>query len=282
MSKQRTAACLLALLMSCNTSWSSTPQSGVRFKLIRESVITVRVLVNGRGPFDFVFDTGTESSLIDSRLAGELKISPVDRVLLSNPGGEKALLRGFADEISLGSMNVLHSEVIIGDLAGLHALNPHIRGIIGQNVLSHFDYVIDYAHSLIRIASDSNPEETIQGTKMEMVRRHGCPIIVGRINKKSDLQLSLDSGSSHLVLYRSTVPASSRMVTAQMQSSSEAVETGTVAVPQLELGDVSLWGLQTALVNKPQIQDIDGLIPTRLFSAVFVNNSQGYVIVRKR
>lgn len=282
MSKHQTAGYLLALFLLGACCWSSTPENVVHFKLIRESVITVPVLVNGRGPFDFVFDTGTESSLIDSKLAEQLKIAPVDRVLLSNPDGEKVLLRGFADEISLGPMKVLHSEIIIGDLAGLHSVSPLIRGVIGQNVLSHFDYMMDYAHSLIQLTFDSNPQETIRGTRMEMVRHHGCPIIVGRMNKTLDLQLSLDSGSSHLVLYRSAVSWSPQMMTAQLQSSSGTIETGTVSIPQLELGNVSLWGLQTVLVNKPETQDIDGLIPTRLFSAVFVNNSQGYVVVRKK
>lgn len=282
MSKHQAAGYLLALFLLGASCWSSTPENVVRFKLIRESVITVPVLVNGRGPFDFVFDTGTESSLVDSRLAEELKISPVDRVLLSNPAAEKTLLTGFADAIWLGPLKVLHSEMIIGDLAALHSVNPHIRGVIGQNVLSHFDYAIDYAHSTIRFTTDSNPGEMIQGTKMELLRRHGCPIIGGRINQDLGLHLSLDSGSSHLVLYRSPVAASGRMLTAQLQSSTGVVETRTIVIPHLKLGDISLRGLQTVLVNKPQNQDIDGLVPTRLFSAVFVNNSEGYVIVRKR
>jgi len=282
MSKQQTAGHLLALLLLCGSCSSNTPESLVHFKLIRESVITVPVLVNGRGPFDFFFDTGTESSLIDPRLAEELKIAPVNRVLSSNPGGERAVIRGFADEISMGTMKVLHSEIIIADLAGLHSVSPHIRGIIGENVLSHFDYVIDYAHSQIRWTSDVNPEGAPQGMKITMVRRRGCPIVVGRTNQERDLQLSLDSGSSHLVLYRPTVPTSSRILVARLQGSTGAVETSTMVIPHLELGDVSLWGLQTALVNKPQTQEIDGLVPTRLFSAVFVNNSQGYVIVRKK
>lgn len=282
MSKQHAAGCVLALLLLCGSCSSSTPESVVRFKLIRESVITVPVLVNGRGPFDFVFDTGTESSLIDSKLAEELKISPVDRVLLSNPGGEIALARGFANELSLGPMKVLHSEIVIGDLGGLHSVNSHIRGVIGQNVLSHFDYVIDYAHSMIEFPLDTNSEVPIAGTKTRLERRHGCPIITGRMNSGVDLQLSLDSGSSNLVLYKSLLPSSARVATAQLQTSGRTIEARNALVQHLEVGDVSLWGLQTALIETSQTLEIDGLLPTRLFNAVYVNNREGYVILRKK
>src|SRR5690349_15888383 len=145
MSKEKTVGCLLALVLLSTTCSSRTTESGIRFKLIRESVITVPVLVNGRGPFDFVFDTGTESSLIDSDLAAQLNISPLDEVGVFNPTGEQLFAKGSADEVSIGPARVLHSQMIIGNLDSLHAVSPRIRGIIGQNLLSHFDYVIDYA-----------------------------------------------------------------------------------------------------------------------------------------
>jgi hypothetical protein len=282
MPKQKTVGYILALLFLCSTCSSGTKERQVRFKLLRESVITVPLLVNGRGPFDFVFDTGSESSLIDSKLAIQLNISPVDRVVVFNPTGEKALTRGFADEISLGATRVLHTEVIIGDLDGLHTVSPRIRGIIGQNVLSHFDYVIDYAHSMIGFGSDMNLEEPISGMKTDVVRRHGCPVITGRISPGIDVQLSLDSGSSDLVLYRPKLPQSARTIAAQLQISSGAVDTRTAVIPRLQIGNVSVWGVRATVLDNSQSSEIDGLVPTRLFNAVYFNNREGYVILRPR
>ena len=282
MPKQKTVGYFLPLLFLCSTCSSGTAEPQVRFKLLRDSLITVPLLVNGRGPFDFVFDTGSESTFIDSKLAIQLNISPVDRVVMLNPSGEKVLIRGFADEISLGATRVLHAEVIFGDLNGLHAVSPRIRGILGQNVLSHFDYVIDYAHSMIGFGSEVNLEEPMSGMKTEIVPRHGCPVIAGRISPGIDVQLSLDSGSSDLVLYKPKLPPSARTVAAQLQTSSGAVETRTAVIPRLQIGNVSVWGVRATVLANSQSSEIDGLVPTRLFNAVYFNNREGYVILRPR
>ena len=282
MSNKKAVTCLFALVMLCSTFSSGTSETGVRFKLIRESVITVPVLVNGRGPFDFVFDTGAESSLLDSRLAAELNISPVDRILLFSPTGNKLSARGFADEISLGRIKVLHSEIVIGELDGLHRVSPRIRGIIGQNVLSHFDYVIDYAHSMIGFETDVNREEQVSGMKTKVVRVHGCPILTAQLSPGVNLQLSLDSGSSDLVLYKGKIPDYARSGNAQLQGSNGEIGAHTDVIPRMDVGSVTLRGLRTAFVENVHGSGVDGLMPTRLFSAVYFNNSEGYVILRPR
>lgn len=281
MSRQRTVGCLLVLILLCATSWGTT-KDDIPFKLIRESVISVPVLVNGRGPFDFVFDTGTESSIIDSRLAGKLDISPVDRVVVFSPTGDKVLAKGFASEIEVGPVKILHSEMVFGELDSLHAINPHIRGILGQNVLSHFDYMIDYAHSMIEFESPTNSLKPINGTKTPLIRRHGCAILTGHPALGPDVHLVLDSGSSDLVLYSTKTADSASFTGAKLQTSSGPVETMTAVIPRIDVGNVTLRGLRTAFVKKNQVPEIDGLLPTRLFSAVYFNNREGYVMLRPR
>jgi Aspartyl protease len=282
MAKEKTAGWLLALVLLSVTGLRGTSDRDIRFQLIRESVITVPVLVNGRGPFDFVFDTGTESSLMDFDLARELNISPIERVRVVNPAGEKLFVRAFADEVSLGPLRVLHSEIVVGNLDGLHAVSPRIRGVIGQNLLSHFDYVIDYAHSMIEFVPVARLDEPIRGMKTKIARRHGCPVLTGYAPSGGEVNLVLDSGSSELVLYNAKMRGSAPVVDARMATSSGAIETHTGGIPSLAIGTISLRGLRAAFSKSLEASDIDGLLPTRLFSAVYFNNSEGYVVLRPR
>ena len=282
MSKEKTIGCLLAFALLCGAYSRGATEEGVRFKLIRESIITVPVLVNGRGPFDFVFDTGSQSSLIDSALAEELNIRPVDRIVELNPLGEKVFARGFADEVSIGSARVLHSEVVMGKLDGLHAANPRIRGIIGQNVLSHFDYLIDYAHSMIQFLSGTNSEEPIPGMKTKVFRLNGCPVLTAHPTAGSDIRLVLDSGSSDLVLYSARISNFVPSALGHLQATNVSEETATGVISRIDIGNVALRELRAAIVGNSRVSEVDGLMPTRVFRSVYVNNSEGYVILRPR
>ena len=282
MSIEKTMGCLLALILLSASRLSGTGDRDIRFKLIRESVITVPVLVNGRGPFDFVFDTGTESSLIDFDLARELNISPIEPVRVSNPGGEKLFVRAFADQVSLGPARVLQPELVVGKLDGLHAVSYRIRGVIGQYLLSHFDYVIDYAHSMIEFVPVARLDAPIRGMKTKIARRHGCPVLTGYAPSGGEVNLVLDSGSSDLVLYNAKMGGSARVVDARLSTSSGSIATHTGVIPSLAIGTVSLRGLRAAFSESLEGADIDGLLPTRLFSAVYFNNSEGYVVLRPR
>src|SRR5450631_3510745 len=67
----------------------------IHFERLRGQTIAVPVILNGRGPFQFVLDTGTDSSIIDAHLAQELGLKPVDSLTLLTATGEKTVPRMF-------------------------------------------------------------------------------------------------------------------------------------------------------------------------------------------
>ena len=44
------------------------------FRLVHTSVIIVTLRANGEGPFDFILDTGTDTTLVDPQLARQLSL----------------------------------------------------------------------------------------------------------------------------------------------------------------------------------------------------------------
>jgi hypothetical protein len=50
------------------------------------------------------------------------------------------------DSLEAGSPNVAKSLAAVQDLGPIQAADRRIRGVLGENFLTHFDVLIDYPH----------------------------------------------------------------------------------------------------------------------------------------
>lgn len=255
----------------------------VHFKLVRDFVIAVPVLVNGRGPYQFVLDTGAESSMIDDQLAAELQIQPLDAVALLSAGGTSISGRAFAKEVAIGSVRVLNSEVLINSLRAIHEVDRTIRGVLGQSFLSHFDYLLDYRHLTLTLQNAPTENNRFSGIKIPFDRRHRA-IVTGRTSSNTDLRLVLDSGTSSALVYKTKLASVLTRVSVNKAHLSASGGSRTVESGFISLHLESAWfpNLEVGLVSCPAEPQSDGLLPTRLFSSVYFNNSEGYVMLNPR
>src|SRR5580692_9603373 len=66
---------LLACISSLPAIASPAPtEVVVRFRMVKDYLIVVPVTINGSGPYDFVLDTGSNSTMLDQKLAEELAL----------------------------------------------------------------------------------------------------------------------------------------------------------------------------------------------------------------
>ena len=56
-------------------------------------------------------------------------------------------------KISLGSATASTQEILFSRLEGPHALSAEINGVLGQEFLTHFDYLLDFANHVLSSAS---------------------------------------------------------------------------------------------------------------------------------
>jgi predicted aspartyl protease len=285
MSRERIALTIVLLLAvnACQAGGTNPASDRLHFKVIAGSVIVVPVLVNGRGPYDFVLDTGAESTLIDTDLAGELGVTPVDRMRLDSSNGSTVLARAFADKISVGAMRVLNSEVLIGSLDAVHTIDPHIRGMVGQSFLRHFDYILDNVHSTLELVIDPGQPTAIQGIRLGLRRTHALPIVTATLNDSLHAHLLLDSGASNLTLYRDAGKVvwrySGTLSKAELRSSLRANQVAIGRIPYMEVAGYPFRNIEAALLNTNSNGEVDGMLPTNLFSKVYFNNSEAYIIL---
>ncbi|MCC6572749.1 MAG: aspartyl protease family protein [Planctomycetes bacterium] len=118
-----------------------------------EGLIFVDAMVNGKGPYNFLFDSGASTSILGERLATELAIKTVKSPMGAQGVGtqdmslaivETLRLADFErEEIPVGVMNLDH---ISGELG------KHMHGIIGQNMIKYMRKIeFDFSTSTLSI-----------------------------------------------------------------------------------------------------------------------------------
>jgi len=280
-------------------SGSGQAATKLRFRLAQDYLVVVPVSVNGAGPFDFILDTGTTTTIIDSKLAADLRLQAADRLTLVTLTGEKPFPRSWLQSASLGSATASHVEVVWDDLNEIKGIDKKIRGILGLNFLDAFNYLINYDGRTIEIEAIGDTSSRISGERIAVDRTEGKLIITataGSTSTRSNatksnatlrLRFGLDSGVGAPVIYtpdsqhvclQSAGPDSPVGIASTLTGTSS---TQTARIVALDIGAHRLSGLEAALLPKVdhESQIEDGVLPTMLFRSIYVNNKEGYVVL---
>jgi predicted aspartyl protease len=272
---------LLFLAMS-GAGQSLWAQSEVRFRLVNH-LIVVSLKSSQAGPFDFVLDTGADTTVVDPSIASRLSFVPLGGIRQTTLSSVQTVTRGSIPSLSAGSAQVDNVDVLIQDLSVLRKIDAHIEGIAGQNVLSHFNYLLDYRKHVIRIELSSEIQDTLDGDHVSIDARENRMMIASEAQSRgtAGLRLLLDSGANSLVLLPRAVQALDlpKQDSGFELTSSGKVELHTSRVHVLTVGSQRLHDVTAALLAKEPAERIgDGMLPTALFQALYINNRQGFVV----
>lgn len=240
-----------------------------------DHVVVGGVRVNGRGPYRFLLDTGSQSSMIDSGLAAELNLTARYRVEVVSLSGARWAAGMEVDRIAVGGTEAGDVEVLFEGVASLAAIAPGIRGVLGQTYLSRFDYLIDYNNRTLTLDTTGQLARSVSGTATSLTYLANRPVVSLR-----GARLVLDSGASALVLSSDALARLGAAVTgpAELRTLSGSVAARSGRLRQLQLGNRILTDV--ALVVVPgTAREEDGLLPPRLAGSVFVSNSGKYAIL---
>jgi predicted aspartyl protease len=262
--------------------------SPVPFKLMRHQLIVIPVSVNGAGPFDFLLDTGTDTTLIEPELAKQLGLRPRDRLLLTTVAGTQAVPRARLDRVAIGLAAGTNLEALITDLHLLRAQHPSIRGVLGQNFLSRFNYLLDYRRQRIEFETSGALGPHARGTRLPFEEVGGLIIVKAQSAAAAAKawRLVLDSANPGLILFGQSLPESDFeldengpvWVTTATAAGQREVRMGRLRA--LRVGQTTLADLPVT-VMPPDGRAEDGLLPMSRFRAVYVNHTERYLILRQ-
>ena len=149
--------------------------ASIRFRLIQRSRIIVPVTINHTGPYDFLVDTGTRFTMVDSSLATELHLKAQGSAEVVGLGFSKHASFAYVDLLEVGSHSVENDPVELLDLQSVQAADLHFRGILGGDFLGHFDMLMDYAHRMLCLDDTKGMQAAVKGGHVALVTPSQTP-----------------------------------------------------------------------------------------------------------
>jgi Aspartyl protease len=262
---------------------------------IQDDLIVVRVRINRTGPYDFLVDTGSQITTIDSVLASDLHLRIDGTTGMSGVATQSQSAFAILDLIEAGSHSIPQSLAVIQDIAEFKAADPRIRGILGENFLSHFDLLIDNRQQILCLDESSALGQAVKGEHIPLEQPHGPrddmpftrPLIVSVRLTASDVApalLRLDSGSNAALLYaaqprllRASVnraPVLKRVVNGVEQAFA-VLPAQDILVGACPVRQVSFVIPMNEVGSGPSPRE-DGLLPTSAFERVFISYLKNY------
>jgi hypothetical protein len=263
-SQSRTRA---ALALSCLLGLGAPAAADVleiRYREGQAGAVIVPVSVQGLGPFDFLLDTGADTTVVHPDVAALARLRPTARIALVTLAGTRLVPQAISD-VSLAGAPLGRLDVLIHDLPAARAQDRGVRGILGRDAFRTTPVMIDHVRRQLTVGgpplAGALPYEDIDGRPVVQAHlRCGGP----------PLRLALDSGASGLVLFERAPPLP--LVTdGRLEAWTNAGRT-SVRAARLEalcVGQARLRDLRVAVLDGPAgPRAEDGLLPTRLFARV--------------
>ena len=287
----------LSLLFCCLTesalAATPAPDSGtnthLRVRTIAGYLMVASVSINDRGPFDFLIDTGTNTTLIDPQLATELGLAPKDTLKLASLASATDVPRFYLQTFRVGPAAISHYEALAVPLPQLTALDHKIRGILGMNFLLQFSFRLDYEHSTLDLYPFPEAAQVPKGLRVPVEINESRLLVKvdSDASPSGSWKLALDSGISQFLVFQDRVSPASQQPCANTnclmqvstnlaQQTASVVVLHDVAIAGARLPDTQVVVLRNDLPRKSDPQD--GLLPAAPFHSVFFDRTNATII----
>ena len=167
-----------------------------------QPLVLVPVTVNGRGPFEFILDTGAGTSLLSTELAAQLSAKVLGSKEGQSAGGKISVSLAKVESLAVGAAAINDLEVGIVDLSHIgKTVGAKIDGDLGYNFLRHFRVTIDYAKSEIAFDDSRRFDRISPSGRTEVPMRLANPakpliLVDVYANQRGPFQFAIDTGTS--------------------------------------------------------------------------------------
>lgn len=278
----------------------------VPFEYFKQHVF-VTLTINGRDGMVFLFDTGSNTDILDMTTSQELGIHPELEVKQRGVGygSEKVTIAAARDiEADLDGVPIADSMTIV-DLHNLELLNQHhLDGILGMPLLKRYVVEIDFANQLLTLMPAHGYRYRGSGEILSLSQKGdsiALPVILGTgVDEHRHATLDLDTGSDATLMLYSQFIYKSHITDAGRHGSlrpTEALACGiggyfgvqTVTVPYMSMGETEMTLLPVFLMHTtPSFsgrRKTDGVVGTAvmaLYRKVIFDQPKGRVIFERR
>jgi predicted aspartyl protease len=213
---------------------ASDPPESLRLAQDPTQRLTLAVMINGHGPFDFLVDTGSDRTVISRELAATLSLPPGGEVLLHETMGADDVGSVIIDHLTIGSRVIDHVEAPV-----LAASDLGAAGMLGVDALRDLHIVMDF--KAMRMSTSPSRAEAIDSHTI-LVRgknRFGQLILVHSKIRGVPIVVMLDSGSQLSVGNPALLKLLTRRDTSRVRPATAEVVGVTGRKMTVELDDIA-------------------------------------------
>jgi hypothetical protein len=257
----------------------------VKFRLQDKYLIVVQTMVNGVGPFNFLLDTGATHTVIDPDLARQLQLPVIGEASLTTVLDVRHDRLVRLKSVRMGNSEVSELGAVIDKLDQVRLKAPGIRGVLGEDYLSNFDFLIDYKEHILHFGEDVPAGDRCRFETMG--HYHGLPttnrlLINAEFMDVSGgkVQLQLDTAAKMPELF----PVRPGSVSSQPWAGSMAFSSGPNGTvihshTTIKIGTTIVNDLDVVKSRHGVAFDAVGLLPASIFHRIYISHSGGFVVL---
>jgi hypothetical protein len=231
---------------------------------------------------NFVLDTGTVPSIIDTKSARALGLATTASTMVAMgtiiPTGIAIL-----PELDLGPIQTVSLRVQVQDLSRLERdLGTPVAGIIGLDVLSKSSFRLDYEKKQMEFGQVSD-----EGIPVSFDERTGTAVALASI-EGIPARLLVDTGSDRVAVLGRNLPQTKRLAlhtTGQRGSSvaDQGMEVQVFFAPDIAFGGKHFTLEKAYFIPEASYPAFDGILGVRAlgFRAIAYNRARGAVFLQK-
>jgi predicted aspartyl protease len=239
----------------------TTTTEDIAITTVDANRMTVPVSVSGRGPYNFLVDTGSERTVISRELASLLRLASGRSAILHSVMGANDV-----STVHIPNLKVSSNVISVSDAPALGASNIGADGMLGIDSLKSQRVLFDFKARTMSITPSSQPVERMDGDTI-VVRarsRNGRLIFTqAKINGRR-VTVIVDTGSqvslANLALQKALTKRSRSLLPQKVMIESvtgEQMSAGVTRVPEIELGGVKLKDLSIAFADAHIFRQLD-------------------------
>jgi Aspartyl protease len=285
---------LVLTLVPVVTAKSHCPGNvaSVPLRLLNGYQMIVPVSVNHSGPYQFLLDTGTQTTTVDPSLAVELGLTTQDAEVVEGVGFQSSASSAQLNLLEAGSHAVVNQKVLVYSLHSFQRIGLKIRGVLGEDFLEHFDVLIDHTQNLLCLDDSPALRARVKGPHIALVTSADRALIVEShlSDARRPVRLWLYSGTNVPFLYKPSeylAQKTSRNAPEKgigangQQREYVALPSQNVKIGPYELSKVTFFTFAGASKDLA-ISEFDGLLTTRLFERIFICHADHFVVLEPR
>ena len=218
-----------------------------------ETRLSVEVRVNGRGPYQFVVDSGADTSVVGLRIARDLQLPLGTPVVLNNMTDRNIVDRVKVDELTLGPSTIRDLE-----LPALREQDLGGAGMIGIDALVRQRLMMDFEKRLIRVEDATKPVKSFPGEIVVVARLRRGQLILTQVRAAGlSLEAVIDTGSQITI---GNLALRDKIVRRRRDKLQTVIATGVTGktvelqlaqIAELRLGPVTLRNVPMAFADVP-------------------------------